>query len=81
MVRLVNIGRDDRCIWCDYIPEGKEKPGFIKIYIETDEIIQMEASPYEVETGLYWYSHHAKMQLMKLKNAIPLPDKAVAIWY
>ena len=81
MVRMINIGRDDHYIWCDYIPEGKEKPGFIKIDINTDKIIQIDASPYEDETGIRWYSHHAKRRLIKIKNATVLPEKDFEIWY
>ena len=77
----MNIGKDNRCIWCDYIPEGKEKSGFIKVDISTEEVIQMDASPYEVETSLYWYSHHAKLRLIELKNEVVLPENTYAIWY
>lgn len=81
MVRLINIGRDNRYIWCDYIPEGKEMPGFIKVDMDTDEIIQIKFSLYEDETGLRWYSHHAKRRLIELKNASELPKVTAAIWY
>lgn len=81
MVKLANIGRSANAIWCDYYPEGKEVHGHIKVDMNNEEIIQLDAAPNENNNSTSMYAHHAMMRLIELKNVEKLPNYTSAIWY
>ena len=81
MVRINNIGRDERFIWCNYCPENEKENGFIKVDLKSESIVDRKAAPYELRYGTQMYTHHAMIKLLSIQNANPLPLQTGAIWF
>lgn len=81
MVKLQNLDRDDRFIWCDYYPENDSAPGFIKVDLETEQITEKITAPYEESLGTNMYAHHAMLKLISLKDKSSLPKTTGAAWF
>lgn len=81
MVKLKNIDRDNRFIWCDYFPENESKPGFIKVDLQTEEIVSHTVAPFESNASFSVYAFHAMKKLLDIQNRNPLPEVTGAAWY
>ena len=81
MVKLKNIDRDNRFIWCDYFPESESEPGFIKVDIQAEEIVRHTLAPSESNTKSSVYAYHAMKKLLDIQNKDPLPEVTGAAWY
>ena len=81
MVKMLNLGRDNHYIWCDYFPENDPQPGFIKVDLTNGEIVEKITAPYEVLLGSTMYAHHAMRKLITIQSLDPLPQITGAAWY
>ena len=81
MVKLRNITRDDKRIWCDYYPEFETEAGLVVVDLKTDEIIDARPTEYERKLETTVYAKYAALKLSLIKEQKTLPEKASYIWY
>lgn len=81
MVRLKNITRNEKIISCDYYPESSDQKGFIKVNLDTKEIIFHTESSFDKGFRPITYAKYAKMRLLDIADNKPLPKETVAMWY
>ncbi|MEG1336558.1 MAG: hypothetical protein RSC99_09110 [Clostridiales bacterium] len=79
MIKLINIKRNDKFIEAEYLPENSKEKGYIKIELESGEVIESKRSPYEDE----YYEHfsQAKRELKRLAKEKELPKESLVMWY
>lgn len=74
MLQLINIKRDGMYISANYLPEGYQEPGFIKIDLNTSDIA-------EVKKAEGFGLTHAIRSLLRLSKLDELPETYTESWY
>ena len=80
MLELQNIKSNENYIQADYVPEGSNEKGFVKVDTASGDIVESTTTTYDGRLNGYLF--HAKKALIRLaesKNG--LPEKYMVMWY
>ena len=81
MVKLRNINRDNRRIWCDYYPESEKEAGMVVVDLNTGDLLESKSTEFEQKLGTLAYARYAALKLNQIKWQDVLPEKASYVWY
>lgn len=79
MLRLINVKRNNNIIEANYIPEGIDELGFIKIDLDSEEIIDNKDTSYDFPYQTFLI--HAASALKAIANDKPFKDEYTHMWY
>lgn len=80
MLKLINVKRIDNIIEANYIPEGTEDVGYIKMDLNTNEIIDNVDTPYD-KNCFQRILMQAAYALPRIANDKPFKEKYTHMWY
>ena len=82
MLKLINIKRDKNFIEAEYLPEISNDPVYIKIDVNTGDIIESRHSKYEEPyEDVSECRIMAATELEKLISNETLPEEKIIMWY
>lgn len=79
MLKLINILKTDNFIKADYLPEGGDEIGHIKI--DTSSNVMVESKETSFDTPFPTYLSHAKRALEDLAKKESIPTEKLVMWY
>lgn len=79
MLKLTNIKRNENVIMANYEPEGSGLIGYVSVYVNTGEIVELKKTKCDEDTSGYIF--HAVRALNKIANQKVLPDEKLVMWY
>lgn len=80
MLELQNIKSNGKYIQADYVPEGSNEKGFVKVDTASGDIVESTTTAHDGRLNGYLF--HAKKALTRLADAKnDLPEKHMVMWY
>lgn len=79
MLKLKNIKKNNGIISAEYDPEDSGKIGSITVDIESEKMIESNAS--ELDNEFPIYLNHAITALLEMKDDEEIPEEKLVMWY
>lgn len=82
MIKLVNVKRKGNIIEANYIPivDEKEEVGYIKMDLETHEVIESKETSYDIP-GIQTMLVHASLVLPHIADDKPFKEEYIHRWF
>lgn len=80
MLKLINVKRNNNIIEANYIPEGTNESGYIKMDLTTNEILESEDTSSDIP-GIQTMLVQAAKALPHIADDIPFKNEYIHTWY
>lgn len=82
MLKLINVKREGNIIEANYIPivGGKEDVGYIKMDLDTCEVLESKETSYDIP-GIQTMLVHASLVLPHIADDKPFKNEYIHRWY